>query len=61
MPKPKSKPARKATRKPARWTPARLMKLAPDSPRPATRDELLARIRTMLTIPDTPTGKPRRP
>ena len=62
--KAKSKTARKPSRKPSaktrRWTPARLSKLAPETPRQASRDDLLARIRSLLTVPDTPEAKARR-
>jgi hypothetical protein len=54
MPKSKPRP------QPKRWTPARLMRLAPDAPPEPTQEELLARIKTLLDVPDTPKWKTRR-
>jgi hypothetical protein len=55
MPKSKAK-----AKRPKRWTPAALMRFAPATPPRTTRDELLARIKTLLDVPDTPKGKGRR-
>jgi hypothetical protein len=66
--KPKSKARTKAKPKAAAkpkgrthgWTEAKLMRLAPETPRQPTREELLYRIKTLLKMPDTPKGKARR-
>jgi hypothetical protein len=59
--KPKSG-AKSATAKSrqARWTAVRLMKFAPDAPSRESTQELLARIKSTLTVPNTPTRKSRR-
>jgi hypothetical protein len=62
--KAKTKARRKSAAKPKSkthgWTPAKLMRLAPETPRQATQEELLARIKTLLQVPDTPRRKTRR-
>ena len=68
-PKPKLKPGSRSKSgsksmpklkpKARRWTAARLLKLAPEQPREASRDVLLDRIGSLLTVPDTPTWKRR--
>jgi hypothetical protein len=62
MTKAKAKPKSKSKSKPGtkRWTADKLLKLAPARPREESRDETLARIRSMLTVPDTPKRKARR-